>query len=112
MTRRIARALIGFAIAFVVVAYWVLTRGAWMTRDNKIWIVLMVGAILSTLSAHFDLLELCCALTDKTKALIEIGSLITATVSGVMFKSPLDISEQGRKKYLADRVKLTGDRRH
>lgn len=76
-----------------------------MTRDNKLWIVLMVGAILSTLSAHFDLLELCCDLTDKTKALIEIGSLVTATISGLMFKSPLDLSDEGRAKF-ADRVRM------
>lgn len=77
-----------------------------MTRDNKLWLVLMIGAVLSTLSAHFDLLEMCCALTDKTKALIEIGSLITATVSGLMFKSPLDLSDEGRAKYFADRVRM------
>lgn len=77
-----------------------------MTRDNKLWLVLMAGAVLSTLSAHFDLLELCCDLTDKTKALIELGSLVLATTSGVMYKSPLDLSDQGRAKYMEDRVRV------
>lgn len=82
-----------------------------MTRDNKLWIVLMVGAILSTFSAHFDLLKLCCSFTDKTKALIEIASLALASVSGLMYKSPLDLSDEGREWYLDQQLRRRGRRR-
>lgn len=76
-----------------------------MTRDSQLWWLLMAGAILTTFSAHFDLLALCCDLTDKTKALIELGSLVVATLAGVMKASPLPISDEGRAKYLSDVVR-------
>lgn len=77
-----------------------------MKRDNPIWLWLMGAAILSTFSAHFDLLEMCCNVGDKTKAFIELASLTLTGVSGVLYKSPLDLSDHGRRKYLRDRVKL------
>jgi hypothetical protein len=79
-----------------------------MKRDNPVWLWLMAGAILSTFSAHFDLLERCCDLGDKAKALIELASLVLTGVSGVMYKSPLRLSDKGRRHYAAksDTVRL------
>jgi hypothetical protein len=72
-----------------------------MNRDSQIWWWLMAGAILATLSSHFDLLEMCCALTDKTKALIELAGVIVGMVAAKMATSPLpgenDADKIGRR---------------
>lgn len=71
-----------------------------MTRDSHLWWFVMAAGVLGVFSAHFDLLEICCAFGDKSKALIELASVLVATLSGVMKASPLDISTRGRQKYI------------
>lgn len=61
-----------------------------MKRDSGWWWVGVAAGILGVFSAHFDLLEMCCALGDKSKALIELASLLVATISGVMRASPIN----------------------
>lgn len=76
-----------------------------MKRDSNWWWLLMLGGVLGVFSAHFDLLEACCELGDRSKALIELASLITATLAGVMRASPINgVSFEYRSKKAAEKA--------
>lgn len=72
-----------------------------MTRDSKWWWLVMAGGALGVFSSHFDLLQACCDLGQKSQALIELASLMVAMVAGKMSMSPLPISDEGRMKAIA-----------
>lgn len=81
-----------------------------MTRDSQLWWWFMAAGVLGVFSAHFDLLEMCCALGDRSKALIELASLLVATLSGIMRASPINnVSDAYRAKKTADTVRLRRD---
>lgn len=78
-----------------------------MTRDSKLWWFVMGAGVLGVFSAHFDLLQACCDLGDKSKAVIELASLVLATAGGLMRASPINaISDRGRAKYMKHTVRL------
>jgi hypothetical protein len=84
-----------------------------MNRDSQLWWWLMAGAILTALSSRFDALDVLLPAqhTDKAHALIEMASLIVATVSGIMRASPIhDISDEGREKFKAAAERREADR--
>lgn len=68
-----------------------------MTRDSKLWWFVMAAGVLGVFSAHFDLLQACCDLGDRSKALIELASLVIGIVAGKMATSPLRHSEDDLK---------------
>lgn len=72
-----------------------------MTRDSRVWWLVMAGGILGVLSAHFDLLVACCELGARSQALIELGCILVTTLAGKMSMSPLPISDEGREKAIA-----------
>lgn len=77
-----------------------------MKRDSQLWWWAMAAGVLGVFSAHFDLLSLCCELGDRAKALIELASVLVATLSGVMRASPLhDISDEGRAAFKAAKAR-------
>lgn len=75
-----------------------------MNRDSQLWWWLMAGAILTAISSRFDALDVLLPAqhTDKAHAIIEMASLVVATVSGVMRASPIkNISDEGRERFKA-----------
>lgn len=79
-----------------------------MTRDSKLWWFVMASALITAISSRMDLIDplLPTQHTDKAHALIELASLIVGIVGGMMKASPLPLSDDGRAKYFADRVRM------
>lgn len=72
-----------------------------MTRDSRLWWLVMAGGVLGVFSSHFDLLQACCELGDRAQAFIELASIVVAMLAGKMSMSPLPISDEGRMKAIA-----------
>lgn len=62
-----------------------------MTRDSKVWWVVMIGSVAAAVLSHMNLLDpfLPAASVDKVRAGIELIALIAATIGGKMATSPL-----------------------
>lgn len=68
-----------------------------MTRDSKLWWVVIAGSVLTAMTGHFDLLHKAFpTMPVYVDAQIELVSMIIGIVSGVMRMSPLPISSEGR----------------
>lgn len=79
-----------------------------MTRDSKLWWLGIVGAIILAVSSRLDLIDplLPAQHTDKVHALLELLALIIGIVSAKLATSPLPISNDGRRKYQGDRIRV------
>ncbi len=67
-----------------------------MTRDNNLWLLAIAAAMLTYLGAHFDLLRVAFDAGPRTQALIELLAGLAGVGAGLMYKSPLPVSESGR----------------
>lgn len=71
-----------------------------MTRDSYAWPLLLAAGVLTYLGAHFDILTASFPSLDAAwEARIELLSGLVAAVSGVAWKSPLRLSDRGKRHY-------------
>lgn len=72
-----------------------------MTRDSKLWWVLMACSFITAFTSRMDLLDplLPADSTDKVHAAIELLAFMAGLVSAKLATSPLPISDDGREKY-------------
>lgn len=76
-----------------------------MTRDSNLWPIGMIGAFCAALAVNPDLVE--GLLERDTKAIASVICMLLAIVAGWMNASPINaLSDEGRAKYLSDRVKV------
>jgi hypothetical protein len=78
-----------------------------MTRDSRLWWLVIACSVVTAISSRMDLIEalLPAQHSDKAHALIELLALLAGIVAGVMKSSPLPISDEGRQQY-ADAARL------
>lgn len=74
------------------------------TRDSKAWIVAVIGAQFASLAQNPQLVE---KLIERDRATwISVLCQFFSIAAAAMMASPLPISEDGRRKYTSDTVKL------
>lgn len=84
-----------------------------ITRDSRLWTVLLISAVVTAISSRLDLLD---ALIPENyhrqaHAAIELSALIIGVVAGVLRMSPLPISPEGRVKAIRKTaVRAAGER--
>jgi len=68
-----------------------------MTRDSRLWWVLIVGSMLTAIATNTSMIDplIPAASLDQAHAVINLLSLIVGIVAGKLATSPLDISEKG-----------------
>ena len=72
-----------------------------MTRDSRIWTLMIIAAVLANLSSSFGLLhEAFPWMTPAHDARIELASMLIGTLAGVLRMSPLPISPRGRARQI------------
>lgn len=80
-----------------------------MTRDSKAWWFFIGGSVLAALTTHFDLLHRAVPILPVwVDPMLELISMLTGVVSGVLRMSPLPISPEGRVEQASKRVDALG----
>ena len=70
-----------------------------MTRDSRLWWVLILGAVLASLSTQTALLSGAFPWWGPPHdARLQLASLLVGVVSGVLRMSPLELSAKGRDR--------------